>query len=243
MINTKFEEGILEICLNRTEKKNALSRSMYDELTAVFEEYGDNDDCVAIVMYGAGDGFTAGADLKDFQTKRSAGDSPAVSFLRALSRAKQPVIAAVEGYAVGIGSTMLQHFDFVYATAETRFRMPFTALGLCPEGGSSLLLEQIVGQRKASDWLMTCRYFLGQEALEAGFLTALTEPGKTLEKSRDTARTLAELPQHSLRLTKQMLRERNATAVQAAFDHEVAMFGQCLSRNETQNSIKSTGKV
>lgn len=243
MINTIFEGNVLEICLNRPEKKNALSHAMYEELTAIFKEYGRRDDCSVIIVHGAGDGFTAGADLKDFQIKRGPGDSPAVKFLRALSRAQQPIIAAVEGFAIGIGTTMLQHFDFVYATADTRFRMPFVALGLCPEGGSSLLLEQIVGRRKANDWLMTCRYFDGEEALEAGFITGLTQSGKTLEKSRDVAQALSGLPHHSVRLTKKMLRERGEVDLQAAFDHEVAMFAQCLASNETQESIKSTGKV
>lgn len=243
MINVIFEKNVLEICINRPEKKNALSSDMYDQLTAVFTEYGNRNDCAAIILYGAGDGFTAGADLKDFQTKRGPGDSPAVRFLRALSRAQQPVIAAVEGFAIGIGTTMLQHCDFVYATSDTRFRMPFAELGLCPEGGSSLLLEQIVGRRKANDWLMTCRYFNGDEALEAGFLTEVTQSGATLEKSRDIARGLVELPQDSLRLTKKMLRERTEDDLQAAFDHEVAMFGQCLATNNTQESIKSTGRV
>lgn len=243
MIDVTFEERVLEICINRPEKKNALSHSMYDQLTAVLDEYGKNDDCAVMIIYGAGDGFTAGADLKDFQTKRGPGDSPAVRFLRALSRVQQPIIAAVEGFAIGIGTTLLQHCDFVYATSGTRFRMPFAALGLCPEGGSSLVLEQIVGRRKAADWLMTCRYFDGQEALDAGFVTALSPTGKTLDTAREIAQTLSELPQYSLRLTKQMLRERQADELQKAFDHEVAMFGKCLASNATQESIKSTGKV
>lgn len=243
MIESRFENGILEIGINRPESKNALSRAMYDQLTELFNEHGDNDACAAIILYGKGDGFTAGADLKDFQEKRAPGDSPAVRFLRALSRAKPPVLAAVEGFAIGIGTTLLQHCDFVYATAGTRFRLPFAALGLCPEGGSSLLLEKIVGRRKANDWLMTCRYFNGKEAYEAGFLTELVEDGGTLAKVREIAATLNTLPQSSLRLTKHMLRDASHTDLQAAFDHEVAMFAECLATQSTQVAIKSTGKV
>lgn len=243
MIDSKFENNILEIRINRPESKNALSRAMYERLTELFDEYGDKDSCAAIILYGAGDGFTAGADLKDFQQKRGPGDSPAVVFLRALSRAKPPVIAAVEGFAIGIGTTLLQHCDFVYATAETRFRLPFAALGLCPEGGSSLLLERIVGRRKANDWLMTCRFFDGQEALDAGFLTELTPMGETLKKAREIAEGLTKLPQGSLRLTKNMLRGWSQTDLQKAFDNEVAMFAECLANQSTQAAIKSTGKV
>ncbi|GAA5233575.1 enoyl-CoA hydratase/isomerase family protein [Verticiella sediminum] len=243
MIDATFNDGILEICINRPESKNALNRAMYDRLTELFDEYGDNDSCVAIILYGAGGVFTAGADLKDFQQKREPGDSPAVRFLRSLSRAKPPVIAAVEGFAIGIGTTLLQHCDFVYATASTRCRLPFAALGLCPEGGSSLLLEQIVGRRKARDWLMTCRFFDGQEAHDAGYITELTDSGKTLEKARETAQALAKIPQNSLRATKEMLSGWHQPDLQKAFDNEVLMFAKCLATNATQDSIKQTGKV
>lgn len=243
MIESKFENNILEVCINRPESKNALSHAMYDRLTELFNQYGTDDSCVAIVMYGTDGVFTAGADLKDFQQKRGSGDSPAVRFLRALSRARQPVIAAVEGFAIGIGTTLLQHCDFVYATPETRFRMPFAALGLCPEGGSSLLLEEIVGRRKAADWLMTCRFFSGQEAFDAGFVTELTQSGDTLSKARETAENLQQVPPTSLRLTKEMLRDRTRVDLEKAFDHEVAMFAKCLATKGTQDSIKSTGKV
>lgn len=243
MIIDTFENGLLEICINRPESKNALSHEMYDKLTELFTQYGQNEACHAIILYGVGGIFTAGADLKDFQKKRGPGDSPAVRFLRALSRTQMPVIAAVEGYAIGIGTTLLQHCDFVYTTAETRFRMPFAALGLCPEGASSLLLEQIVGRRKAADWLMTCRFFNGQEALDAGFVTQLVDKNTTLGAARATAAALAQLPQQSLQRTKSMLFGRQAEDIQSAFDNEVAMFAHCLATHSTQDAIKKTGKV
>lgn len=243
MIEERFENNVLEICINRPESKNALSRAMYDRLTELFTQYGDEDSCAAIILHGAGGFFTAGADLKDFQEKRGPGDSPAVRFLRALSRAKPPVIAAVEGFAIGIGTTLLQHCDFVYATAGTRFRLPFTALGLCPEGGASLLLEQIVGRRKAADWLMTSRFFNGQEAFEAGLLTGLVEEGEALNKARETVEALQKIPQSSLMLTKAMMRDWNGPDLQKAFDNEVAMFAKCLATRGTQDAIKNTGKV
>src|SRR5690606_12173208 len=103
---------------------------------------------------GSGDHFTAGNDLKDFQRPRPAGDSAALAFLRTMANSDVAVIAAVQGYAIGIGATMLQHCDFVYADRTATFKMPFISLALCPEGGSSLLLEQIAGRRKAAQWLM-----------------------------------------------------------------------------------------
>ncbi len=243
MIDSNFTDGILEICINRPAKKNALSHDMYHELERLFREYGRLTSCSAIVIYGAGNSFTAGADLNDFKTKRERGDSPAVKFLRALCDSKAPVIAAVEGVAVGIGATLLQHCDFVYTTSGTRFRMPFVALGLGPEGASSYLLEKIVGQRKARDWLMTGRFFDGREALEAGFVTEIVNDGATLERAREVARRLGELPINSVRTTKTMLGEWYHSQTHSAFDNEVRMFAAQLASADTQNTIISTGKA
>ncbi len=212
---------------------------MYAELAALLREYGAGGRCNSIILSGAQGCFTAGADIKDFQVKRGPGDSPAVTFLRALSEVQVPLIAAVEGFAVGIGTTLLQHCDFVYATAGSKFRLPFVALGLCPEGGSSLLLERIVGYRKSRDWLLTCRVFEGQEAFDAGFITELVEPGQTLERARETARTLARLPQSSIQLTKDMLTAGTRLELKAAFDTEVQMYAECLASDSTQALIRS----
>jgi len=233
------ENKVLEICINRPDSKNALSHAMYDELTEILHKHGSGDHCNTIILYGAGNCFTAGADTKDFQKKRGPGDSPAVKFLRALSQVEIPLIAAVEGYAIGIGTTLLQHFDFVYAAPTTKFRLPFAALGLCPEGGSSLLLERIVGLRKSRDWLMTCRVFDGNEAHEAGFLTDLVESADLLERARATAKTLAGLPQSSIKLTKEMLTAGTKTDLKEAFDKEVRMYAECLATDSTQELIRS----
>ncbi|WP_420415755.1 enoyl-CoA hydratase/isomerase family protein [Marinovum algicola] len=243
MIDNTFTNGILEICINRPSKKNALNHEMYHELERLFLEYGQLADCSAIVIYGAGNSFTAGADLNDFKTKREPGDSPAVKFLRALCDSRAPVIAAVEGVAVGIGATLLQHCDFVYATSGVRFRMPFVALGLGPEGASSYLLEQIVGRRTARDWLITGRFFNGQEALEAGFVTELVADGTTLERARETAKGLSELPINSVRTTKEMLGQWHCTQTHTAFNNEVKMFAKQLASSDTQSTITSTGKA
>lgn len=239
LVELREDIGALEICLNRPERRNALSHSMYAELAALLREYGAGDRCATIILSGAQGCFTAGADIKDFQVKRGPGDSPAVSFLRALSEVQVPVIAAVEGYAVGIGTTLLQHCDFVYATVDSKFRLPFIALGLCPEGGSSLLMERIVGYRKSRDWLLTCRVFDGKEAFDAGFITELVEPGQALERAREAAKTLVRLPQSSIKLTKEMLTAGTRLELKDAFDTEVRMYAQCLASDSTQELIRS----
>lgn len=243
MITSNYQEGILEVCIDRAESKNAINSQMYHELTELFNNYGQDESCKAIVIHGKGDGFTAGADLKDFKTKREPGDSPAYKFLRSLSRTKVPVIAAVHGFAVGIGATMLQHCDFVVAAPETKLRMPFVALGLCPEGGTSYLLERIVGFKKARDWLLTGRFFSGQEAFDAGLITKLASKDDVLAQAMGIAKNLSELPSNSVQITKSMLGEWNYDAIQKAFDNEVAMFAKLLSSKDTQQSIHATGKA
>lgn len=243
MINSDFTDGILEICINRPDKKNALSHDMYHELERLFREFGQRDTCTCIILYGAENTFTAGADLNDFKIKREPGDSPGVKFLRALCDSRVPVVAAVEGFAIGIGATLLQHCDFVYTTSTTRFRMPFVSLGLVPEGASTYLLEHIVGRLKARDWLMTGRLFDGNEAYKAGFVTSIVDAGTTLKKARETASQLSEMPISSMQKTKKMLGEWHHGQAHLAFDNEVKIFSQQLALAETQHTITSTGKT
>ncbi|NYT77005.1 enoyl-CoA hydratase/isomerase family protein [Alcaligenaceae bacterium] len=234
MIKTHWNENVLEICIDRAEKKNALSHVMYDDLTEAIAGADRVPTCQAIIVYGAGGIFTAGADIKDFQKKRDGSDSPAVKYLRQLAVTKCPLIAAVEGFAIGIGSTMLQHFDFVYTTANTRFRMPFTELGLCPEGGSTILMERLVGLRKAMQWLVECQPFDGTEAVQTGFATALAEEGKTLERARATASNLAKLHGDAVRQSKHMLKYTNQSALTAAIDYEVQVFNEQINSDYAQ---------
>lgn len=239
MIRSHIDQGVMEICLDRPDKRNALSHAMYDQLGELIDQAGADDQCAAVILYGAGGVFTAGADIQDFQTRRGHEDSPAVRFLRKLARTDVSVIAAVEGFAIGIGSTLLQHVDFVYATPQTRFRMPFVALGLCPEAGSSLLLEQLVGPRRAREWLLQCKPFDGQEAHAAGFVTALAEPGQVLATARATAADLVQLPRASLRAGKALLRRSQEAAVMGALDAEVRAFADLLNTEDTQRIFKA----
>lgn len=234
MIRTHIAEGVWEICLDRPAKRNALSKAMYERLGDIVDAAGAAPDCAALVLYGAGGAFSAGADIEDFRTRRDHEDSPAVRFLRKLARTDVPTIAAVEGFAIGIGATLLQHFDFVYATAQTRFHMPFVALGLCPEAGSSLLLERQVGARRARDWLLRGRPFDGRAALEAGFVTALAEPGAVLQAARDCAADLARQPLASVRASKALLRRGGEAELMAALDAEVRTFADLLNSDSTQ---------
>lgn len=239
MIRSEWKDDVLELTIDRIDKRNALSHSMYDELTRQVDLASANERCAAIILGGAGGMFTAGADIGDFQTKRNHDDSPAIRYIRALMRTDVPVIAAVEGFAIGIGTTMLQHFDFVYTTANTRFRMPFVQLGLCPEAGSSVLLERIVGTRRAREWLLQCKPFSGEEARSAGFVTALSEPGNTLTLARATAQDLRRMPRHSLRQSKALMRNMQLPVLTQTVDEEVRTFNDLLNTDETQSIFKA----
>ncbi len=143
--------AVLTLVIDRQDRRNALDTATYAALT---EQLSLAAGVSAVILAGAGEHFTAGNDLRDFQVERGAGDSAGLTFLRALTQADVPVIAAVEGYAIGIGVTLLQHCDFVYVGEGATLRMPFVALGLCPEGASSLLMPRLAGARRAAEWLL-----------------------------------------------------------------------------------------
>jgi len=138
-------DGVLTLTINRPERRNALDVATYLGLAEQIWGAGQDKDVRAVVLTGANNYFTAGNDLKDFQGPRPDGDSAGIKFLRSLADCDLPVIAAVEGSAIGIGVTLLQHCDFIYAADNVTFKIPFVPLGLCPEGASSMLMAQIVG--------------------------------------------------------------------------------------------------
>lgn len=238
MIESTFENGGLILTINRPKQRNALNIEMYRKLNQSLQAAHDDPDCHSVIIAGAGDHFTAGNDLADFQRERQPGDSPALTFLRTLVSVDVPVVAAVQGYAVGIGVTMLQHCDFVFADQTAVFSMPFVALGLCPEGGSSLLLERIAGRRKAAEWLMQGKRFDAQEAFDAGLLTAVSDNGQALVDAKAAVATLAKQPIQALRLTKHMLREPGRAELNQAFDIERDRFQERLLTDEAQATFQ-----
>ncbi|OLT99085.1 enoyl-CoA hydratase-related protein, partial [Achromobacter denitrificans] len=172
------EGAVLTLTIDRPERRNALDVATYAALTEQITLAGADPALSAVILTGAGEHFTAGNDLRDFQAERGAGDSAGLTFLRALTMADVPVIAAVEGYAIGIGVTLLQHCDFVHIGEGATLRMPFVALGLCPEGASSLLMPRLAGARRAAEWLLQGKAFSAQAACEAGLATSVTPAGQ-----------------------------------------------------------------
>jgi enoyl-CoA hydratase/carnithine racemase len=209
-INAHIEDQCLTITINRADKKNALTRDMYQDMAHAILSVKNDGSTKAIVIKGEGDCFTAGNDISDFAKQTENANVPETSaFMRALAATELPVIAQVHGMAVGIGTTLLLHCDFVYATPDTRFVLPFINLGLVPEYASSYLLPKMVGHIKASEWLMLGEPFSAQDAYQSGMLSKIVEAADIDSVVKDTVKKLVGKPAFSLRQTKALLKGEN----------------------------------
>ncbi|MBS0366484.1 MAG: enoyl-CoA hydratase/isomerase family protein [Proteobacteria bacterium] len=199
--------GVCEICLNRPQKRNAITLAMYTALSAALRA-AQADDAVGVVLLRAeGPGFSAGNDLQDFL---AAGEltavHPAMDFMRTLATYDKVLMAAVQGKAVGIGVTLLLHCDLVLAARDASFSLPFVSLGLVPELGSTLLLPRLVGAQRAAHMLLLAQPFDAPRAQELGLVTQVTEAGELLAAARACAQALAAQPRESLLATRRLLR-------------------------------------
>lgn len=232
MIRTHDAGHWLEVILDRPERRNALTGPMYEELADIIDQANQNQKYRALTLTGAGEHFCAGNDISELSNVRNSDMPPPIKFLRSLVQADIPLIVAVEGHAVGIGVTLLLHADFVYAARDARLRMPFTALGLCPEGASSHLLAQYVGPRRANEWLLLSQAFSAEQAMEDGLLTELTDHGNSLEAARACAHALSEQPPIALRTSKRLLREPQREVLLEVLERERKLFSKLLEGEE-----------
>lgn len=226
--------GVVQVTMNRPDRKNALDRASYAGLIAAIGAAEADASIRAILLTGAGGCFTSGNDIKDFAIAAASGEGPriAIDFLEVISTARKPIVAAVEGFAVGIGTTMLLHCDLAFAARSATFRLPFVTLGLSPEGGSSYLLPLVAGSKKAAELLMLGEAFNAEAAAEAGLVNALVEDGTALEAGLAKAKALAALPPESLALTKMLLKRGSAQAVAETIATEARHFGERLRSPE-----------
>jgi enoyl-CoA hydratase/carnithine racemase len=237
-IRTETDGPVRTVTIHRPEKKNALTQPMYARLVSELERASDDAAVRVLVVTGAEGVFTAGNDIADFAAIREIGpDAPVFQFLRALPIFKKPLVAAVNGLAVGVGTTMLLHCDLVYASSEAVFSMPFTRLGATPEAASSLLLPQVAGLQRASELLMFGEPFDAKRALEAGLVNEVVEPGKLAERVAARAADLASLPPAAIRQTKELLRRGGLQLVQEVIEHEAAIFHDRLSSPESIEAL------
>ncbi|MFI8396236.1 enoyl-CoA hydratase [Pseudomonas sp. Choline-02u-1] len=228
------EGGLLTLRLNRPDKKNALTRAMYSRLAEALELAGNDPQINAVLISGSAECFTAGNDIADFlEQPPSDLDSPVFHFMLNLLECRKPVIAAVAGAAVGIGTTLLLHCDLVYVSRDARLRMPFVNLGLCPEFGSSLILPRLLGQAKAAQLLLLGEGFSGEQAAQWGIATQALDSGEAaLSKAREMALRFDDLPTEAVRISKQLMRAPDRELLRKAIEHEGALFTQRLRSPE-----------
>ncbi|MDZ4326555.1 MAG: enoyl-CoA hydratase-related protein, partial [Pseudomonas sp.] len=229
-IQIERERGLLTLCLNRPDKKNALTRAMYSHLAEALEQADTDPEINAVLITGSSECFTAGNDIADFlQAPPSNLDSPVFQFMLTLLECRKPVIAAVAGAAVGIGTTLLLHCDLVYISRDARLRMPFVNLGLCPEFGSSLLLPRLLGHAKAAELLLLGEGFSGEQAAEWGIATEALGSGEAaLAKAREMALRFESLPPEAVRISKRLMKAPDREQLRKVIEEEGALFTQRL---------------
>ncbi len=228
-ILSEVTDGVLRIEISRRDKKNSLTQGMYAALSDALDQAGNNDAVRVVLLRGQDDLFTAGNDLQDFLSRKSNEPSEAVRFMHAIAAFAKPLVAAVAGNAIGIGTTMLLHCDLVYAANNARFQLPFVPLGLCPEAGSSLLLPRFAGHQRAAELLFFGEPFDADRAHEIGLVNAIHAPQDLLSYAETRARKLASLPQASLAATKALMKSASAPLVAETMQAELLHFNELVA--------------
>ena len=239
-IRTSRRGATLEIALDRPSRKNAITTAMYQAMAEAVRGAESDDGIRAILFHGSDEAFTAGNDLADFLERppRDEG-APVFRFIDAVLAGTKPLIAAVNGPAVGIGTTLLLHCDLVYAGENARFSMPFTSLGVVPEFGSSYALPLVAGYQRAAELLLLGEPFGPQQAIAAGFVTRVLPAGETLAAARAAADKLCALPAGSVRLTRALMRGAHAQAIVAQARTEGAHFAKMLDEPAAREAMSA----
>lgn len=231
--------GVCELRFDRPEKRNAITHQMYQSLAAHLHAALADSAVRAVLLSGAGASFSAGNDLNDFLSgPEFTSAHPVMDVLRTLATFDKPVVAAVHGPTIGIGVTMLLHCDLVVAAQGTQLIMPFVALGLVPEAGSSLLLPRLVGTQRAAELLLLGQPLDAAEAQRLGLVNRVVESDKLLEEARSLAQRLAQQPVDALRATKRLLRG-DAAEVLARIEAEAQVFAVRLKSEEFRAQVRA----
>ncbi len=240
-IKTAVVDGVATIEIARPEKKNALTRAMYLQLAAAFDAAREDNSVRAVLLTGQPGIFTSGNDIDDFLQARPADPSevPSFTFMKALLGCDKPVIAAVTGAAIGIGTTMLLHCDFVYVSDEARLAMPFVSLGLVPEFASSLVVPLLMGNARAAEKLLLGDPFTGADAVECGIANAVLPASEVVRHARRIAERFNALPPGAVRETKRLLRRARSAAVLETISVEGQTFGARLQSPEAKEAFSA----
>ncbi len=239
-IKTATLNGVATIEIARPEKKNAITVDMYAAMAAALRNANADAAVRAVLITGQPGIFTSGNDLEDFMQRPKQGmDSPVFQFMKALTTCEKPVIAAVTGAAIGIGTTMLLHCDLVYVSDEARLAMPFTSLGLVPEFASSLVLPQLVGHAKAAEKLLLGDPFTPQDAVDLGVANAVLPAGEVVNHARRIAERFNALPPGAVRDSKKLMRRASAAAVLETIAVEGGVFQERLTSPEAREAFSA----
>ena len=237
-VKIEIADGIMTLTLQRPEKKNALTGAMYDALSDALLK-AETDASVRVVLFqGEGDSFTAGNDLSDFASQargESAVDSPAHRFIETVSKASKPLVAAVQGNAVGVGTTMLLHCDLVYLADNAKLITPFVNLALVPEAASSWLLPLRIGHARAYAMFALGQPMAAAAAVECGLANAVVPPGELRKQAHEAAMTLTRRPAGALSQTKKLMRDHQRIAAQIA--EEGQLFKERLKTPEAREAF------
>lgn len=239
-ILSHFDAGVLTLTFNRPERKNSINVTMYDALASAIENAAADASTRVVVIQGHESVFSAGNDLQDFlQNKPQGMDSPVFRFLRGIATFPKPLLAAVCGPAVGVGTTMLFHCDLVYAGDNAAFSMPFVNLGLCPEAASSLLVPRMFGYHRAAEALLLGEPFFAEAALEVGLVNRIVPPSEANGLAQAQARKLATKPLASLIETKRLMKGGEQELVLKRIGEEAVSFSRMLSEPAAREAMSA----
>ena len=227
--------------MNRPDKKNALTGAMYDAMAAALEGADRSPDVRCVLIAGVPGAFSAGNDLQEFLHAATSGEGlghSAIRFLHALAQCDRPLVAAVQGVAVGVGTTMLFHCDHVVAGTDARFATPFVGLGLVPEAASSLLAPRLIGQQRAFSLLVMGRPLDAATALACGLVSSVVAPGEVEAEAMKAAREIASLPPDAVAASRRLMRGTPDEII-ARIDEEVMLFKQRLQSAEARAAFEA----
>lgn len=235
---TAVADGVLTATMSRPKRRNAMSTQMCTELTAALDTASGDPQVRVMVINGAAGHFTSGYDIMEFaQNPPTSADHPVMTLLGRLATFEKPLLAAVEGAAVGIGTTMLMHCDMIWAAENTRFELPFVRLGLVPEAGSSVLLPRLAGHARAAEILMLCEPFAAQTALEIGLINGVCADDALHAHVAERAQALTRQPAAALRQTKRLMKAPHAEALQRVMEAEGRIFSERLTSPEAMEAF------
>ena len=239
-IVTEKVGSILRVQLNRPTKRNAMTSAMYVTLARIFNQVADDESMQVVLWHGAGDSFCAGNDIEDFlKNPPGPGESPQAGLMNALVNFDKPLVAAVHGAAIGGGTTMLTHCDFIYAGESTKFQMPFINLAVVPEFGSSCSVPARIGHVRAAELILLGDPFDARRAAELGLVTQVMSDKDVLAKATETARKLAAKPAAALQASKRLMKQPFREQIRAAMKAENEEFSAQVRSEDAKEAFSA----